>query len=183
MTAPLAAEGSDFFVPDAGSPAYDGYALVAGKDVRVAEGAQVTGAVRSNEDVDLSLGGAIAGDVAAVGVVSWQAGITGAVTEGQAALLLPVLPTPAEAQAMAGTVHQEDLNVQEDVVLSGITYVFGDAVFHGAVNGVGTVIATGDIRLEWAPGAVLDPEARVSLIALREIWLDDGRPLRGLLLV
>lgn len=74
----LCSQENGFLVPDAAAPAYDGYAVVAGLDVRVGSSTEVNGDVHADEDVEVSPRGGIVGDVSAGGLVPYSAGVSGA---------------------------------------------------------------------------------------------------------
>lgn len=178
----VVAQPANFLVPDSGSAAYDGYAWVAGDDLRIGSASQVAGNVRANEDVEISSEGAVVGDAMAAGLLPACGCVSGSVEEGAPLLVLPRLPSRATAKDMADKVFSTDTDFQKDFVVNGILFIDGDAVFHGAVNGTGTVIAAEDIRFEESSSATLQAGTKISFVAFGDIWVDRGRQVRGLLL-
>jgi cytoskeletal protein CcmA (bactofilin family) len=174
-------QGSGFHVPDDTSPAYGGYAIVAGAEVRIGSGTQVNGDIHAGEDAEISPGGVVTGNVTAVGLVTSQAGVSGSVTKGAALVGTPTLLTSSEAESLTKAVFKGDTEFMKDLEVKGILYIEGDAVFYGSLNGVGTIIASEDIRLEEAPSATLHISTNISLIASGDIWVDRNREMRGLL--
>ena len=173
------------YVPDPGSEAYAS-AVFADGDLQVAEDGSVTGDVHGNAGVILISGTVIDGDLSAVGAIDLGgAVVTGSVTSPVPPRQPPALPTGSEATLLAGRVFEGDHVFPDGTVVDDLVYVAGTARFEGSVDGVGTVIAGVEIRfdnsLPHAP-VVLDAGTRMSFVSLGDLWVGQGRSLRGLLL-
>ncbi|MEE8524969.1 MAG: Ig-like domain-containing protein, partial [Thermoanaerobaculia bacterium] len=167
---------------DQESEIYYNYAAVAGESMQVEQGVEVLGHLHSNDGIDLKAGSSVTGDVSAVGEVDVDGTVFGTVTEGADPLGLPLLLDEAELRALADRVFEQDRTF-EDEVIDDIVFVAGTARIRGDVNGVGTLIATKDIRVDTTEDDVffLADETRLSLIALDDIRIGKDRPFRGVL--
>jgi hypothetical protein len=171
------------YAPDPGSPVYETTALTAGQAITVTR-SQVTGNLQSNGNVDLDARSRITGNVAAVGHVHGRQEVTGSVEEGAPPVTLPALPTADQARALANRVFDGDTTFT-DAVIDDVVFVAGDARVRGSLDGSGTLIASGNIRLaavKPGDGEQLAAGTRMSLVALGNLNLEKGRALRGLLL-
>jgi hypothetical protein len=182
-----------FYAPDPTSPLYETTALVAGKSMSVS-GAQVTGDLRSNGNIQVGDDSRVTGNAAASGQVEGRQRISGTVQQGVPPIALPKLPTAAEARAMADRVFSRDTTFT-DARIDDVVFVGGDVRVRGSLNGTGSIVASGDIVVE-APddsghggddrgGSTqqvhLDASTRLSLVALGDLRMGQGRALRGLL--
>lgn len=182
--APFGAARAELVLSDPGSTVYYTLAVSAADDLHVDKGASVEGDVHGNHRVLNDKESVITGDVSAVVDVTERGAIGGTVTEGAAALALPLLVSEAELRALADRVvegdHTFDGQPIDDVVL-----VTGKAVFAGALAGRGTVIALLGIDVQDAaegtgPG-LLDPDCRLSLISPAAVRVGQYRAFRGAL--
>ncbi|MGH2670719.1 MAG: hypothetical protein ACRDH5_16685, partial [bacterium] len=173
---------ADFRLTDPSSRIYYQYAMVAGERLQVQGSTEIAGNLHANGDVHLLQGSAVTGDVSAAGTVTRQGTVTGTVREGTAPLTRPVLASAEELRQTADRVLAGDTELV-DAVLDDVLFVDGDVRVRGTLRGVGTLISTGDIRLEPGSGAAPppDPASRLSLIALQDIRIDQDRAFRGVL--
>jgi cytoskeletal protein CcmA (bactofilin family) len=107
--------------------------------------------------------------------------VSGRVVEGTPRIALPALPTAAQAQALADRSFDHDMTFT-DAVFDDVVFVAGDVRIRGSLDGAGTIIARGSIRLEKPRQAArLEPAAgtRLSLVALGSVHLEAGRSVRG----
>jgi hypothetical protein len=170
------------YAPDPGSQVYETTALAAGHAITVSR-SQVTGSLQSNGNVDLDSHSRITGNVAATGHVKGREEVSGSVREGVPPITLPALPTAAVARALANRVFDRDTTFT-DAVIDDVVFVAGNARIRGSLNGSGTLIASGDIRLaavEPGDGVQVAAATRMSLVAMGSLNLEKGRALRGLL--
>lgn len=176
--------GADFRLSDPASGVYYRLAVAAEGDVEVAGGASVEGDIHSNDRVALHPGALVDGDVSAAGRIDDRGTISGTATPGAARVELPGLFTEEEARALADRVFEKP-TAFSDTILDDVVFVDGNVRITGAVNGTGTIIATGNIEIERVdPGTgegLLDPATRLSLIAFQHVKLHDNRSLRGVL--
>jgi hypothetical protein len=176
------AAATGIYAPDPTVAVYETTAVAAGHSITVTR-SQVSGNLQSNGNVDLDSGSRINGNVAATGHVKGREDVSGSVQEGAPPVALPVLPTAAQARALASRVFDRDTTFT-DAVIDDVVFVAGDARIRGSLNGSGTLIARGNIRLaavEPGDGVQLAAATRMSLVALGSLNLEKGRALRGLL--
>jgi hypothetical protein len=180
VAVPAGATG--FHLTDPSSPVYRTLAAAAGSDLSVEHDAQVTGNVHSNSGVSVKSGAQVTGNVSAAGAVDNKGTITGTVTSGAPARALPVLLSEAEARALANRIFEQE-TVLSNTTIDDVVFVKGKARLTGAVNGTGTIIATGDIEMDpvgagTGPG-LLQPSTSLSLIAFQHVKIQDNRSFRG----
>ena len=192
------AAAARLYVPDPGSLVYETTALAAGHRIEISEGhlgdisparrarlppagAIVIGNLACNQAIDLRAGSRITGDVLAGARVRRRGRVSGRVVEGTPRIALPALPTAAQAQALADRSFDHDMTFT-DAVIDDVVFVAGDVRIRGSLDGAGTIIARGSIRLEKPRQAArLEPAAgtRLSLVALGSVHLEAGRSVRG----
>jgi hypothetical protein len=179
-----AAASAALYVPEPGSRLYETVALAAGGGIGVAEDASVTGDLVCNDDIELKEHSRVTGDVTAAGRVHNRGTVSGRVVERAAPVSLPVLPTVAQARAVANRVFDDDKTFT-DAIIDDVVFVAGDVHVRGSLNGKGTIIARGDIELaavgheERDPAVLLDAATRMSLVALGSVQLGPARGFRG----
>jgi hypothetical protein len=179
-----AAASATLYVPEPGSRLYETVALAAGGGIGVAEDASVSGNLVCNDDIELKEHSSVTGDVSAAGRVHNRGTVSGRVVERAAPVTLPVLPTVAQARAVANRVFDDDRTFT-DAIIDDVVFVAGDVHVRGSLNGKGTIIARGDIELtavgheEGDPAVRLDAATRMSLVALGGVRLGSSRAFRG----
>jgi hypothetical protein len=172
------------FVPEPTSRLYETVAVAAGGGISVAEDATVSGNLVCNDDVDLQERSRVTGDVAAAGRVHNHGTVGGRVVERAPPVTLPVLPTVAQARAVANRVFNDDKTFT-DAVIDDVVFVAGDVHVRGSLNGKGTLIVRGDVELaavghqDRDPPVRLDAATRMSLVALGSVQLGAARSFRG----
>jgi hypothetical protein len=182
LAAPFAPARAEFLLSDQSSEIYYNYGLVAGQQITVQGGSQVTGNVHANGTLHLARESRVTGNVSA-GRILLQGTVSGTVKPGAPALPLPRLFAKEELRALADRVLTGDQQLTNPVI-NDVLFVDGTVLVKGSLNGTGTLIATRDVVLEEIAGrggVRLDPGTRISLIALNDILIGRGRPLRGAL--
>ncbi len=170
---------AELLLSDQSSEVYYRLAVSAGDDIQVEKDNEVTGNVHSNADIHLKQNSLVVGAVSAVGEIFNQGTVDGTTTEGADALTLPALLDAADLQALADQVLSGD-TIFTDALIDEVIFVDGEVEIQGSLDGEGTIIATGDIRLR---EDLSEPAAttRMSLISLNDIRLDKNRRFRGAL--
>ncbi len=173
---------AELILSDQESEVYYNFAVVAGEEIQVEKDVEIAGDLHSNGLIDLKKDSSVVGDVSAVGEIDNQGTVDGTVSEGADPLGLPALLDETALRALADRVFEENVTF-EDEVIDDVVFVAGTLRIRGDVNGVGTLIATKDIRLDATEGDTfsLDDETRLSLIAFDDIRIGKDRPLRGVL--
>ncbi len=181
---------SELVFSDQTSEVYYRFAGVAGEEIKVQKDGEVTGNLHSNDKIDLKKDSFVNGDVSAVGEIKNKGEVTGSITEGADPLALPLLLDAASLRALADRVFEVDVTFTDEVI-DDVVFVDGDADLEGVTNGIGTIIATGKIRVSdddsdsgsdgGGPPATLEPTTRLSLIALVDIDIGKDRRFRGVL--
>lgn len=180
LLAPAAVDAA-FVLPDPQNAAYYDFAISAGERIQLAKDSTISGNLHSNGDVEIQAHTRVVGDVSAVGSVDGDGEVTGAVTEGADPLALPQPFTAAEAGALADRLFTGDTSFDNDEVVDDVVFVDGSVTFRAALNGTGTVIASGSILLEkGVPGQLAD-ETLLSLVAGQEIVVKKDREVRAAL--
>ncbi len=171
---------SDFVLTSPSSRLYYTHGVLAGGRVQIAGGTRVVGDLHANGAVHLQNGSTVEGDVSAAGKVTNQGTVTGSVRELVSTLALPALQSDAELRALADRVLTGNQTLNNAIV-DDVLFVQGDVRVTGALDGAGTIIATGRITLESGPTAPLEAKTRLSLIARGDIRIDKDRRFRGVL--
>jgi cytoskeletal protein CcmA (bactofilin family) len=171
-----------FQLTDPASPIYFTLGAAAGDEISVEGGATVTGSLHSNGRVTVKDTARVTGDVSAADRIDNRGTITGSVTPNAPARQLPALFSEAQARALADRTFEQE-TVFANTTINDTVFVHGKAKLQGAVNGVGTIIATGDIEMDRVdPGAgpgLLQPGTRLSLIAFQHVMFHENRSFRG----
>ena len=163
------------------SKLYYTYGLLAGGRIQIASGSRAVGNVHANGAIHLLQGSTVEGNVSAAGKINNQGTVTGQVREQSAPLTLPALLSNAELQALADRVLTGD-QLLTNAVVDDVLFVQGNVRVAGSLNGVGTIIATGDIVLAEVPNGTtvaLEAGTRISLIARNDVLVEPNRPFRG----
>lgn len=184
---------SGFRLSDQESELYYNVAVAAGEEIRLEGGAAVAGNLHSNGGIDLKKDSRVQGDVAAVGSVRNQGTVLGAIDEETEPVTLPLLLDSDSLRQLADRVFEGDVTFTDEVI-NDVVFVAGSVRVLGSLNGVGTVIARGDIRVgrdalgedaqeggEEGEPVVLEDDTRISLIAVEDIRIGKDRPFRGVL--
>jgi hypothetical protein len=172
-----------FVMPDPGSPLYRSFVAVAGDNLKAEQDCLFIGNLQGNGDIDLDKTSAVTGNVSAVGTVKNHGTVTGTVTSHAPVRTLPVFPTEAQARALANRVFTKD-TVFKNAVVDDVVFVAGAVTIRGSLNGGGTIIAKGELRLEDIDkdeAAALSPSTKLSLLSFEAIHVGKSRQLRGLL--
>ncbi|MEE8523404.1 MAG: hypothetical protein V3T72_05695, partial [Thermoanaerobaculia bacterium] len=182
LALPAPAAFCEFLLSDPESEVYYSYLTVAGENLDVDGGASLVGKLHSNGDLRLKAGSTVDGDVSAVGEIDDRGSGSGVRIEGAAALALPEIPEAETLRALADRVFETAVTFTDEII-DDVVFVEGTARFRGDLDGVGTIIATGDILLDSIGGGGfdLDPESRLSLIAYGDIRIAKERRFRGVL--
>lgn len=178
-----ASAASAFVMPDPTSSVYRSFVAVGGANLQVQQSCSLTGNLQSNGPLSLGQGDKVTGNVSAVGQVSNQGTVSGTVTSGAPAKTLPVLPTQAQAQALANRVFTTNTTFN-NANIDDVVFVEGDVHIQGSLDGSGTLIVLHDLTFDGTDSAHPIPLAattRLSILALHDIHLGQLRPLRGLL--
>ena len=170
---------ADFVLSDPESEVYYRLAITAGEQIQVEKDSEIAGHLHSNDRIDLKQDTLVTGDISAVGEIDAQGTVTGAIAEGAPPVTLPALLDAADLRALADRVFETDTDFT-DAVIDDVVFVDGKVDVFGTLEGVGTIIATRDIRLHQDPSPLAE-STRISLIALDDIRLDQGRVFRGVL--
>jgi len=163
----LFAQNTKFEPVDIYSSAY--IYLLSSNKITISGNANLSGNLFSNSDIDLSGNSTITGNLFAVGSIFGKGNstITGTSNQGVSALTLPVLPDKSYYQSLA----DETISPKGTYKLSGeinkIIFIDGDVMLKGDVSGIGTIIATGDIKVTSARNS-----EKISLISYQDISLD-----------
>jgi hypothetical protein len=179
--APSAAAG--LIIPDSTSLLYRSFVAVAGDNLQAEQDCLFSGNLHSNEDIDLDKKSSVTGNISATGSVANHGTVTGTVTAHAPAKVLPAFPTEVQARALATRVFTKD-TIFKNAVVDDIVFVAGDVTVRGSLNGGGTIIARGELRLEAvdkdAPGP-LASSTKLSLLSFENIRIGKSRQLRGLI--
>ena len=138
---------AEFVLADQESDVYQRFVLVAGGDIKVAKDGEAVGNLHSNAKVDLKKGALVDGDVSAVDKIKNKGTVTGTVTNNADPVVLPELLTEEEMRALADRVFEGNTEFTDEII-DDIVFVAGQATIEGDLNGVGTLLVTGDIRFD-----------------------------------
>ena len=174
---PAFAQESKFQPVDIYSPAYT--YLISGNNISITGNANLTGNLFSNSSITLSGNPAITGDLSAVGTISGKGNstITGTTQEEVASLSLPVLPDPSYFYNLADQVVMPTGTHKISGEINQIIYVGGDVKVDGNLSGVGTIVATGDIKIASATNT---EGSEISFISYKDISLEGNLNLTAL---
>ena len=181
---------ADFSLSGQESEVYYRYAVAAGEEIKVEKDSQIIGNLHSNGAVELKKDSTITGDVSAVDDVESEGTISGTVTEGAGVVGLPMLLDQSGVLSIAERIFNEDTTFTDEVI-DDVVYVDGKVRIVGSLNGVGTLIASGEVHFEDADGDSdsdsdsgqphLEPDTRLSLMSAQSIKVGKGWLLRGAL--
>ncbi len=180
---PAASDATLFVMPDPTSSLYRSFVAVGGANLQVQQSCTLTGNLQSNGPLSLGQGDKVTGNVSAVGQVSNQGTVTGTVVSGAPAKTLPVLPSQAQAQALANRVFTTNTTFN-NAEIDDVVFVEGDVQIQGSLDGSGTLIVLHDLTFSGTDSSHPIPLAattRLSILALHDIHVGQLRPLRGLL--
>ena len=166
---PAAAALSTFYLPDPSSPAYWSFAAVAGGHLQLEQGVRCTGNLQSNGNMDLDRRSSVTGNVSAVGRINGGGEVSGTTTPGAQPLVLPSLPTEAQARALANRIFESSTTFT-NAVIDDVVFVAGDVHIRGSLTGSGTIIARRNLRFGGEPDDLPPaslPPAPLSVLACR----------------
>lgn len=170
---------AEVVLTDPSDPLYYQAAAVAGSELQVEKNTQVTGSLISNGIVLLKKDVVVDGDVAAVGMVQNEGTVTGTVTEGAEPVVLPPIPDETALRALADRVFEDGVTLT-DATIDDVVFVAGDVRIEGGLSGVGTILASGEVRLRES-GFVPTGGDLMSIITPGPIRFDKNRVFRGVL--
>jgi Glucodextranase, domain B/Bacterial Ig-like domain len=184
MSLPATTSGAASFVmPDPTSSLYRSFVAVGGASLVALQNCSLTGNLHSNGPLALGLGDKVTGNVSAVGLIVNLGTVSGTVTSGAPARTLPVLPTQAQALAIANRVFTTNASFT-NAEIDDVVFVEGDVHIHGSLDGRGTLIVLHDLSFDGTDSThpiALAPTTRLSILVLHDLHVGQLRPLRGLL--
>ena len=179
----MGSAGRAAILVDPGAPIWYSTTAAAGTHLSCGNHARIEGALHSNDEVIITPGCTVIGDVSAVGRIDARGTVQGQVQPGAAARALPALPSEAQLRALA-TRTVEGNTTLTNAVVDDVLFVHGTLRIEGSLRGTGTLIASGDIRFENLPPGTpttIDSATRLAVIAVNDIWMGKGRGLRAAL--
>lgn len=175
---------ADIVLSEPSSDVYYTLAATAQNEVKIGVDSLVVGNVHSNDKVTVEEGTTVDGDVSTTGDVILKGSVTGQILETAPAKPLPTLLSLSEARSLADRVFSGDRDFVDETI-DDVVFVEGTARLVGTIRGRGTIFASTDVVLETvSPGSgpdLLDPDARLSLIAFQDVKVLENRSLRGAL--